>query len=132
MVGEAALASEAAPMVAASAGLSEGYLLRELVGDTGGYREEEMEEDSGSELRSSRAARWKWSRRKSGRGRGEGGTTSSPRKSPAPRSSRARRNFSAVEEATPSEASMTFSTRPENWLRGEQSHTPSQWQPVRW
>ena len=35
-------------MVAANVGLSEGSLLRELVGDTGSYREEEME-DAGSE-----------------------------------------------------------------------------------
>jgi len=37
-------------MVTASAGPSEGSLLRELVGDRGNYRGEEMEEDSGSEL----------------------------------------------------------------------------------
>jgi len=37
-------------MVTASAGPSEGSLLRELVGDRGDYRGEEMEEDSGSEL----------------------------------------------------------------------------------
>ena len=38
-------------MVTASAGPSEGSLLRELVGDRGDYRGEEMEEDSGSELK---------------------------------------------------------------------------------
>jgi len=37
-------------MVTASAGPSDGSLLRELVGDRGDYRGEEMEEDSGSEL----------------------------------------------------------------------------------
>jgi len=50
MSGEATLPSGAAPMVAASAGPSEGSLLRELGGDTGSYREEKMVEDSGSEL----------------------------------------------------------------------------------
>jgi len=50
MSGGAAQPSEAAPMVTASAGPSEGSLLRELVGERGDYRGEEMEEDSGSEL----------------------------------------------------------------------------------
>jgi len=50
MSGGATQPSEAAPMVTASAGPSEGSLLRELVGDRGDYRGEEMEEDSGSEL----------------------------------------------------------------------------------
>ena len=50
MSGGAKQPSEAAPMVTASAGRSEGSLLRELVGDRGDYRGEEMEEDSGSEL----------------------------------------------------------------------------------
>jgi len=52
MSGGATQLSEAAPMVTASAGPSEGSLLRELVGDRGDYRGEEME-DSGSELESS-------------------------------------------------------------------------------
>ena len=38
-------------MVTAGAGPIGGSLLRELVGDTGGYREEEMVDNSGSELR---------------------------------------------------------------------------------
>jgi len=50
MSGEATLPSEAAPLVTAGAGPSEGSLLRELVGGTGGYREEEIVDDSGSEL----------------------------------------------------------------------------------
>ena len=50
MSGGATQPSEAAPMVTASAGPREGSLLRELVGDRGDYRGEEMEEDSGSEL----------------------------------------------------------------------------------
>jgi len=50
MSGEATLPSRPALMVAASAGPSEGSLLRELRGDTGSYREEKMVEDSGSEL----------------------------------------------------------------------------------
>jgi len=50
MSGGATQLSEAAPMVTASAGPSEGSLLWELVGDRGDYRGEEMEEDSGSEL----------------------------------------------------------------------------------
>jgi len=50
MFGEVTLPSGAAPMVAASAGLSEGSLLRKLGGDTESYREEKMVEDSGSEL----------------------------------------------------------------------------------
>jgi len=50
MSGGATQPSEAAPMVTASASPSEGSLLRELVGDRGDYRGEEMEEDSGSEL----------------------------------------------------------------------------------
>jgi len=50
MSSKATLSSGVAPMVAASAGASEGSLLRELGGDTGSYREEKMVEDSGIEL----------------------------------------------------------------------------------
>jgi len=50
MFGGVTQLSEAAAMVTTSAGPSEGSLLRELVGDRGDYRGEEMEEDSGSEL----------------------------------------------------------------------------------
>jgi len=50
MSGGATQPSKAAPMVTASAGPSEGSLQRELVGDRGDYRGEEMEDDSGCEL----------------------------------------------------------------------------------
>jgi len=50
MSGGAIQPSKAASMVTASAGPSDGSLLRGLVGDRGDYRVEEMEEDSGSEL----------------------------------------------------------------------------------
>jgi len=49
MSGEANRSGEAAQMVAASAYPSEGCLLRELVGDLGGYREEDVG-DASSEL----------------------------------------------------------------------------------
>ena len=50
MSGKATQPSVAAPMVTASAGPNNGSLLRELVGDRGDYRGEEMEEESGSNL----------------------------------------------------------------------------------
>jgi hypothetical protein len=51
MSGETTAPREAAPLVAAEAGQSESSLLRELVGDAGDYREEDME-DAGSEASS--------------------------------------------------------------------------------
>jgi len=50
MSGRAMEPSTAAPVATASARPSEGSLLRELVGDSGGSRGDEMEEESGSEL----------------------------------------------------------------------------------
>jgi len=49
MSGEANRLSEAAQLVAASADLRADFLLRELVGDLGGYREEDVG-DASSEL----------------------------------------------------------------------------------